>query len=186
MKLIILSVLIIPMVAIFGCSGAIEAVVERAIDDTPQSAIDDTTPRGWAEKAIIQRGVENLLIYPPKVLIGNIGRNGHVDSVCLKIDNSFTENLTVFVTITTPERITNDADTGIEYQPAPAGFESYIAMPRGEICVLANSIYYLPVEITLPDNVSAFPHWWEFNIKVAQGEGIVTTALIQRWLITMR
>lgn len=168
MKFILIVILTL-VIALTGCTSSM-AVIEPAI-----------------YKCVDERAVKDTLaVYPPKVKVGNIGAGGHVDGVTLFIENGYDDSVIVNISLTCKEHVTNDADTGLEYYPAPDNYQRYVRIKEGKIEITAHSICSVPIELTMPKDVSKFPERWEFDVQVARGQGFVSTALIQRWLITMR
>ena len=127
-------------------------------------------------------------IYSPKILIGNIPPGGIADDMQLNISNGYTDELTVAVEVVFPERNTRDADTMLEYSPAPLDAKNWIVVSRlGEITIPPASIMSIPVRLTIPkDAGNNIPERWEIDLRVSEGGGFLTRAYVQRYLITMR
>lgn len=126
-------------------------------------------------------------IYSPKILIGNIPAGGIADDMTLNISNGYTDELTVTVEVVIPDRVTTDADTMLQYSPAPKDAQKWIVVRRfGEITVPPASIMSIPVRLTIPKDAKDLPERWEIDLRVSEGAGFLTRAYIQRYLITMR
>jgi hypothetical protein len=132
-------------------------------------------------------GDTGFSISSPKILIGNVPLGGQVDDLTLNLHNGTSDNITVFVAYHRPDRVTVDADTMINYQPAPKNAQNWITISRlREITIPPASIMSIPVSIAIPKDAEC-PERWEFDLKVTEaGNGFITTAYLQRYLITMR
>lgn len=130
---------------------------------------------------------EGISIYSPKIKISGIEPGGTADGMTLNIKNGTADNVTMFISVVIPERLTTDADTMLEYSPAPKNAQKWIVVSQtGDVEVPAQSVISIPVSLTIPKDIKGLPERWEFDIKVSEYGGFATTALIQRYLITMR
>jgi hypothetical protein len=127
---------------------------------------------------------DTLLLSPPKIKVGNIAPGDTAESY-LVLDNRYNQILTVYLSISPPEYGTLDADTGLAYSPAPENITDWISVIQTEVEIPALSTMTIPVSFTIPKKAE-LPERWEFDIQVSQAQGFLSTALIQRWLITMR
>ena len=170
MKLAIITLLLL-LVTVTGCYAVIGGEA-KGLDPIIESVNDP---------------VNTFSVYSSKIIIGNVTAGGHIDGVCINMENRYLEPLNVLVY---PDRYGGESyseSNNKYYQPAPDGFEDFISIYRwGEYVIPAWSVLTLPVEIDIPDDITKFPEHWEFHIKASIGEGMILHTRIQRWLITMR
>lgn len=163
-RLILALILLASTIAFIGCG---EQSAQISI-----TSIDSTTT-GY------------FVIYSPKVKVENVGGGSIIQAPRLFMENGYDYDITVDVYFERPSKETIDIDTGLTYQPAPEGFEKWLNdIKLTDYKIPAYTSVSLPVTITLPKNIQV-PERWEFDIKVCEPGGFVSTALIQRWLITM-
>jgi hypothetical protein len=132
---------------------------------------------------------ENYKLSPPKIKIGNIAPGGMVDEELagLSIENGFAETITLCLAYSATDEITTDIDTGLTYAPTPKEAVRWVSFLDGEVNIPARSIMTIPVRLSIPKDIVNLPPRWEFDIKVSEpAGGFIQTALVQRWLITMR
>ena len=188
---------LIPILLIISVIGGCDAVTG---DDVSEAVIDLNTvtstenelsihPKRKPEPLIepVKDSVNTFSVYSPKIIIGNVPAGGHIDGVCIKLENRYLEPLTVSVY---PDRYGGEsysANNSKYYQPAPDGFEEFISIYHwGEYIIPPWSILTLPIEIDIPKDITGFPDKWEFHIKASMGAGSVLFTRVQRWLIEMR
>lgn len=144
----------------------------------------DTVFEPWIET--LAEPSEQLAVYSPKILIAMPRSGGMTDDLELCVENGYAEDMTVFISVEIPEKNTIDADTMLEYSPAPENAQKLIVVAQnGEITIPATTVLHLPVRLTVPKNYN-LPNRWEIDIKVSEGGGFVTRGYIQRYLVTMR
>jgi hypothetical protein len=144
----------------------------------------EAAPVTVAPSVILDNIIDTLLISPPKIKVGNIAPGDTAESY-LVLDNRYNQNLTVYLSISPPEYGTSDYDTGLTYSPAPENITDWISPLTEKVEIPALSTMTIPISFTIPKKAE-LPERWEFDIQVAQAQGFLLTALIQRWLITMR
>lgn len=107
------------------------------------------------------------------------------EPLTVNIENPSTSEISFGIFYTTPSSTTSDIDTGLKYEPAPAGSSNWVEFSTTQVNVPAQSIIHVPLRVIIP-KVDGIPKRWEFGILVASMGGSFSAAGNQRWLISMR
>lgn len=197
MKLALLPVLIVILV-MAGCSTVTGDETYETVTLTAKVQLPPEVTTAEPTKAVetgnlepiiepVNDPVNTFMVYSPKLIIGNLPTGGHIDGVCINIENRYLEPITVNVYLDRYGGESYSENNNKYYQPAPDGYEDFISIHHwGEYVIPEWSILTLPIEIDIPNDVSDIPESWEFHIKASMGAGNVLSTRIQRWLITMR
>ncbi len=150
-----------------------------------------------------------LPMYPAKVKIGNLHEGSVVDTLIkteidkdrpdyalnsgdpigINIHNPSSDIVVVDLTLENINQVATDADTSLEYSPAPFFCLSWVKLSSSIVSIPPYSIAHVPIKLTVPKNISGLiiPNKWEFRIRAAkETTDKYTTDTLQRWLISMR
>lgn len=166
MKILLATLLLLPIIFI-GCGGEnAQILITEAQKDAPDS----------------------LLLYPPKVLISGVIPGSKIKAPNLMLQNGTEDTINLVLSVKSPDKVTVDVKTGQTYFPmnlfGAQDILNKLINVEEALKIPPYSVASIPLTIIMPKDI-VFPEHWEFDIKVSEAGGFVTTALIQRWLITM-
>lgn len=184
---------VIPVKSNAWITERINSQPNDAIQILPKIRLENFPPGGMVETWVVSSTcLDNTEL---NTLKGN--------TLTLDIYNGFASGIDCLVYYHAPLSNTVDADTGLGYSPAPKETKDWLTIadyettpkdiaeifsvngPSTTATIPAYSVLHLPIKLSIPKEAKNLPKRWEFDIKVS-GIGFITTALDQRWLITMR
>ena len=113
------------------------------------------------------------------------------DPICIQIASSNSKQKTYKIEVLAPSGPTLDKRTGETYDPMPDFALKWVEVPS-TVTIPPNTLARVPVVLRVPGNISnrvmgTIPNMAEFRILVTEAqEGMVATAMEQRWLIRVR
>lgn len=152
----------------------------------------------------------SLPMFPAKIVIDNVRAGVTVDTatqsqtnpdnpdyytrsgepLTVNIHNPRDKPVIISVTYSPCDRVTDDADTGLLYQPAARIVANWVQIADDKVVIPARSIAHVPVRLSVPGNLSGIdlPDRWEFRISIIETtqKGMFQTETLQRWLVSMR